>query len=175
MRLVATSSIFVYSLLFSTFIPELLANKTNDNITTRSIGAPNSLDYAVYFGKKKPNERVWLHKYSHPPFYLERDGKVVSAFHDIPLFANEEKTLYNMIVEIPRWSNAKNEVDSMLNSLKLHGILRFFIVQKKKKISKETPLNPIRQDVADGKPRFVPNIFPFKGYIWNYGAFPQVS
>lgn len=21
--------------------------------------------------------------------------------------------------------------------------------------------------------RFVPNVFPHKGYIWNYGAFPQ--
>lgn len=41
-------------------------------------------------------------------------------------------------------------------------------------INKETALNPIKQDILDGKPRFVPNIFPFKGYIWNYGAFPQV-
>jgi inorganic pyrophosphatase len=42
----------------------------------------------------------------------EREGKAVSAFHDIPLFANQERTLYNMIVEIPRWTNAKNEVRS---------------------------------------------------------------
>lgn len=41
---------------------------------------------------------------------VEKNGQVLSTFHDIPLFANEEKTLYNMIVEIPRWTNAKNEV-----------------------------------------------------------------
>lgn len=43
----------------------------------------------------------------------EEDGQVISPFHDIPLFANEEKTLYNMIVEIPKWTNAKNEVISL--------------------------------------------------------------
>lgn len=41
---------------------------------------------------------------------LERNGEAISAFHDIPLFANEEKTLFNMVVEMPRWTNAKNEV-----------------------------------------------------------------
>jgi inorganic pyrophosphatase len=41
---------------------------------------------------------------------IEKDGEVISPFHDIPLFANDEKTLYNMIVEIPKWTNAKNEV-----------------------------------------------------------------
>lgn len=42
--------------------------------------------------------------------FIEKDGKTISPFHDIPLYANEEKTLYNMVVEIPRWSNAKVEV-----------------------------------------------------------------
>lgn len=36
------------------------------------------------------------------------------------------------------------------------------------------PLNPIKQDEKKGLPRFVHNIFPYKGYIWNYGALPQV-
>ena len=54
-----------------------------------------------------------------------------------------------MIVEIPRWSNAKLE------------------------ISKEEQFNPILQDTKKGKLRFVRNCFPHKGYIWNYGAFPQ--
>lgn len=44
---------------------------------------------------------------------IEENGQVISPFHDIPLFANEEKTLYNMIVEIPKWTNAKNEVISL--------------------------------------------------------------
>lgn len=35
------------------------------------------------------------------------------------------------------------------------------------------PLTPIKQDKKNEKPRFVHNIFPHHGYIWNYGAFPQ--
>ena len=35
--------------------------------------------------------------------------------------------------------------------------------------------NPIKQDVKKGKVRFVRNCFPYKGYIWNYGALPQVN
>lgn len=42
-------------------------------------------------------------------------------------------------------------------------------------ISREEFLNPIKQDVKKGKLRFVRNCFPHKGYLWNYGAFPQVS
>lgn len=42
------------------------------------------------------------------------------------------------------------------------------------KISKEEFLNPIKQDVKKGKLRYVRNCFPHKGYLWNYGAFPQV-
>lgn len=36
-------------------------------------------------------------------------------------------------------------------------------------------LNPIKQDVKKEKLRYVANVFPHKGYIWNYGAIPQVS
>jgi inorganic pyrophosphatase len=54
-----------------------------------------------------------------------------------------------MVVEIPRWTNAKME------------------------ISKGDIFNPIKQDVKNGKLRFVDNVFPYKGYIWNYGALPQ--
>ena len=41
-------------------------------------------------------------------------------------------------------------------------------------ISKEELLNPIKQDIKKGKLRYVRNCFPHKGYLWNYGAFPQV-
>jgi inorganic pyrophosphatase len=41
-------------------------------------------------------------------------------------------------------------------------------------ISKDELLNPIKQDTKKGKLRFVRNCFPHKGYLWNYGAFPQV-
>ncbi|KAG0365524.1 Inorganic pyrophosphatase, partial [Gamsiella multidivaricata] len=77
--------------------------------STRVVDAPNTLEYRVY---------------------IEKNGAPVSAFHDIPLYADESKKIYNMIVEIPRWSNAKLE------------------------ISKDEDLNPIKQDVKKGKLRF---------------------
>ncbi|XP_017475515.1 PREDICTED: inorganic pyrophosphatase isoform X3 [Rhagoletis zephyria] len=92
-------------------------------------GAPNSTNYSIYL--------------------KNQTGAIVSPLHDIPLYADEKKTVLNMVVEIPRWTNAKME------------------------ISTNTPLNPIKQDVKKGKLRFVANCFPHKGYIWNYGAFPQ--
>ncbi|KAK2098516.1 V-ATPase V0 sector subunit c'' [Saguinus oedipus] len=42
-------------------------------------------------------------------------------------------------------------------------------------IATKDPLNPIKQDVKKGKLRYVANLFPYKGYIWNYGAIPQIS
>ncbi|XPS70899.1 Inorganic diphosphatase [Ascochyta lentis] len=96
--------------------------------TTRKVAAANTLEHRVY---------------------IEKDGQPVSAWHDIPLYANEQQTILNMVVEVPRWTNAKME------------------------ISKEETLNPIKQDTKKGKLRFVRNCFPHKGYLWNYGAFPQ--
>lgn len=55
----------------------------------RKNGAPNTLEHRIY---------------------IEKDGVPVSPFHDIPLYANEQQTVLNMIVEIPRWTNAKMEV-----------------------------------------------------------------
>ncbi|KAF4967862.1 hypothetical protein FSARC_4661 [Fusarium sarcochroum] len=98
------------------------------NYTVRKVAAPNTLEHRVY---------------------VEKDGQPVSPFHDIPLYANQEHNILNMVVEIPRWTNAKLE------------------------ISKEELLNPIKQDIKKGKLRYVRNCFPHKGYLWNYGAFPQ--
>lgn len=82
-------------------------------------------------------------------FFSGPNGNTVSPFHDIPLFANTEKTVMNMVVEIPRWTNSKME------------------------ICKEEKMNPIKQDVKKGALRYVKNVFPHHGYIWNYGALPQ--
>jgi hypothetical protein len=57
--------------------------------TVRKIGAPNTLEHRIF---------------------IERDGIPLSPFHDIPLYANQEHTILNMIVEVPRWTNAKMEV-----------------------------------------------------------------
>ncbi|KAJ8660405.1 hypothetical protein O0I10_003863 [Lichtheimia ornata] len=81
--------------------------------------------------------------------HVQKDGITISPFHDIPLFANAEKTIYNMVVEIPRWTNAKVE------------------------IATGEAFNPLKQDMKKGKLRFVRNCFPYKGYIWNYGCLPQ--
>jgi inorganic pyrophosphatase len=81
--------------------------------------------------------------------FIEQNGSVVSSFHDIPLFADQNNGIFNMIVEVPRWTNAKME------------------------ISKEESFNPIKQDVKKNRLRFVRNCFPHHGYIWNYGALPQ--
>jgi len=80
-------------------------------------------------------------------FFKDGEGNPVSAMHDIPMLAGDG--LYNMVVEVPRWTNAKMEIDL------------------------KAALNPIKQDVKKGKLRYVANCFPHHGYIWNYGAIPQ--
>ncbi|XP_035992932.1 inorganic pyrophosphatase 2, mitochondrial [Fundulus heteroclitus] len=124
-------------------LPHLCYSRKAMHYQTEERGHPNSADYRIYFKTS--------------------DGKYISPFHDIPLVAesdqnddvpakkpkSERKVLYNMVVEVPRWSNAKME------------------------IATKEPLNPIKQDVKKGKLRYVANVFPHKGYIWNYGALPQ--
>uniref|UniRef100_A0A915DTB8 inorganic diphosphatase n=1 Tax=Ditylenchus dipsaci TaxID=166011 RepID=A0A915DTB8_9BILA len=96
---------------------------------TEQCGTLNTPDYRLYF----TDERGFI-----------------SPWHDIPLFADEKQKIYNMVLEIPRWSNAKMEMNT------------------------HEPLSPIMQDKSeDNVVRFVENIFPYHGFIWNYGALPQ--
>ena len=81
--------------------------------------------------------------------YIQLDGAIVSPFHDVPLYPQHSEDIVNVVNEIPRFENAKFE------------------------ISKKERMNPIMQDTKRGEVRFVPNIFPSKGYPWNYGAIPQ--
>uniref|UniRef100_A0A2K6T561 inorganic diphosphatase n=1 Tax=Saimiri boliviensis boliviensis TaxID=39432 RepID=A0A2K6T561_SAIBB len=69
-------------------------------------------------------------------------GQYTSPFHDIPIYT--DKDIFHMVVEVPHWSNAKME------------------------IATKDPLNPIKQDVKKEKLHSVSNLFPYKGYIWNY-------
>lgn len=97
----------------------------------RTVGKQGTPDYSVYLQKG------------------EKEAPI-SFFHDIPLQPeNAPNNVFNMVVEVPRWSNAKLEV------------------------SKKLSLNPIVQDTKKGKLRYVSNVFPFSGYIHNYGAIPQ--
>ncbi|KRZ89250.1 Inorganic pyrophosphatase, partial [Trichinella sp. T8] len=79
----------------------------------------------------------------------QKNNQFISPWHDIPLYADENAKVYNMIVENPRWTNAKME------------------------IATTEPMNPVKQDLKKGKVRFIDNCFPYHGYIWNYGALPQ--
>ncbi|XP_042896366.1 uncharacterized protein [Parasteatoda tepidariorum] len=105
-----------------------LASSRNMSFSIVERGSPNTLSYRI--------------------FYTDENGPI-SPFHDIPLFADKENKIYNMVVEIPRWTNAKME------------------------IATKDALNPIKQDVKKGALRYVHNCFPHHGYIWNYGALPQ--
>lgn len=49
----------------------------------------------------------------------ENGDRIISPFHDIPLCANSERTVFNMVVEIPRWTNAKMEVILQLRIIQL--------------------------------------------------------
>lgn len=71
--------------------------------TPRKIGAPHTLEHRIY---------------------IEKDGVPCSPFHDIPLYANEQQTVLNMIVEIPRWTNAKQEVSLILFSPPLSYLIQ---------------------------------------------------
>ncbi len=48
-----------------------------------------------------------------------------------------------------------------------------FKISISNQITVSDTLNPIKQDVKKGKARFVHNVFPYNGYMWNYGALPQ--
>ncbi|KAJ8909203.1 hypothetical protein NDN08_005895 [Rhodosorus marinus] len=82
-------------------------------------------------------------------FFKKKDHGLINPLNDIPLFADAEKGILNMVVEIPRETNAKLELKT------------------------GDPLSQVIQDKKKGKKRYVHDVFPYKGYIWNYGCFPQ--
>ena len=56
---------------------------------TKYKGSPHTIEYRIY---------------------SEKNGKIISPWHEIPLFADQEQRVLNMVVEIPRFSTAKLEV-----------------------------------------------------------------
>lgn len=108
----------------------LRAQSSLANIDNVSVGAKYTQEYRNYAVDRQSN-------------------KVISYFHDIPLRLNTQQKTATMVVEVPRWSNGKFEIDP------------------------KQPGNPIVQDFKKGKVRFVRNLFPYHGYIHNYGALPQ--
>jgi nucleosome-remodeling factor subunit len=80
-------------------------------------------------------ERGQLHTLNYRCYFRDVQTKaIVSPFHDIPLVneqyssGNTKQTgnIYNMIVEVPRWTNAKME------------------------INKQLKMNPLVQDIKNG-------------------------
>jgi hypothetical protein len=65
--------------------------KADEEYTVRKVGRPYTKDYRVYFERRN-------------------DGIPVSPFHDVPLYHDRDNGILNMVVEVPRWSNAKFEV-----------------------------------------------------------------
>jgi inorganic pyrophosphatase len=103
--------------------------RTMASFTTVTRGSENTLEYRL--------------------FYKNANGETISPFHDIPCYVEGKDKVYNMVVEVPRWTNAKME------------------------IATKEKMNPIKQDVKKGNLRYVANVYPQKGYPWNYGAIPQ--
>jgi inorganic pyrophosphatase len=100
-----------------------MANTPQQSFSSYQVGQPDTLEYRVFFkGSSGP----------------------ISPFHDIPLWADKNHKIANMVVEIPKGTQPKLE------------------------INKDEFMNPIKQDVKNGKLRIVALKYPF-----NYGAFPQ--
>jgi len=77
---------------------------------------------------------------------------MVSPFHGLDLYPNDDEDVVNMIVEIPQGT------------------------QEKMEINKEIPLNPLTYDMTNGKVRKVTYKAQYSevnGYPFHYGAFPQ--
>lgn len=66
--------------------------RTMSSYTSYVVGKPDTPDYKVYL--------------------KDSQGNIISSVHDIPLkpAGVTDKKIFNMVVEVPRWTNAKLEV-----------------------------------------------------------------
>jgi inorganic pyrophosphatase len=97
-----------------------------DAVSYRESGARNTLDW-----------RIWLLYKCNP----------ISFWHDVPLYPFPGNTsIINLVVEIPRWTDGKIELES------------------------SEPLAPIFHDERKGSPRFVESVYPHKSYPFVYGS-----
>merc|ERR1712111_281481 len=71
-------------------------------------------------------------------FFKNEEGQVISPLHDIPLSDNNGTNEFNMVVEAPRWTNAKMEIDL------------------------KEKFNPIKQDVKKANYDSLPIVFHIK-------------
>ena len=110
-------------------------NKPDPSTGTQGIPPASHAPQSADNGNRRYEivQRGQLHTLSYRCYFLDtQTKKIVSPFHDIPLVNAEHSTptgdlVYNMVVEIPRWTNAKME------------------------INKQLKLNPIVQDEKNGE------------------------
>lgn len=85
-------------------------------LIVRSLPCFSSPIWTVLVGMSMPQSETYTRKVVGTVgsleyrLYLERNGSPISIWHDIPLYCDDDKKILNMVVEIPRWSNAKLEV-----------------------------------------------------------------
>jgi len=93
------------------------------------------------FGNKVISE-LGTHEYR--VYFTNKQGDLISPLHDIPLWVDKDQAIARMVVEIPKGTHPKLEMNTA------------------------GPLNPIKQDVKKGQLRKIHDAYPF-----NYGAFSQ--
>lgn len=78
--------------------------------------------------------------------YLKGPKGIVSSVHDIPLKPEgSPKNVFNMVVEVPRWSNAKLEV-SLLILYVLFSIAGDLVYDHPCQSNSNIPLRPRKQN-----------------------------
>ncbi len=88
------------------------------HLSTAPSSSPVNMSYSKQPSEFQPRKVGALHTSEYRCYIEDKSGTPVSPFHDIPLYANEQQTVLNMVVEIPRWSNAKLEVGPLLISVR---------------------------------------------------------
>jgi inorganic pyrophosphatase len=90
------------ALVFS-FVVAVAFAQTTQKVEPAPGQSPNPADYRIVVRAAAGQpERVYLQQPA---------GRYISTWHDIPMFADRENKLYNMVVEVPRGEMDKQEVD----------------------------------------------------------------
>ena len=106
------------------------------------------MDYYIYFRESDSNN--YVSPWHDIPMRPRPEGEVKAQYFTysrISIFVVHQT--FNMLVEIPRFSQPKYE------------------------ISRYEKLNPVMQDRKEDSLRYLPNLFPWHGHFCNYGAIPQ--
>lgn len=128
--------------------------------------------------------------------WLENDGKVVSFWHDVPVYpVPEDRRIINMVVEIPRWTDGKIEIKRSEPMSKFLGVFMlacFFPhfrpaifphlshigivwvpILLRDTVPDSINADPIFHDDKNKLPRFVESVWPHRSYPFLYGSIPQ--